>query len=210
MLIPMFFLIGVWGHGRRIYAAVKFFLFTLAGSLLMLVAILALYLLHGGQTGDYTFALAALQADQPLPRSPGGSSPPSSPPSRSRCRWCRSTPGSPTPTPRRPPPVRSILAGLLLKTGVYGLLRFAFPLFPGPTTATLPVLGALALIGIFYAAWIATARTTPSGWSPTPRSPISASSSSASPPGTPPPFPAASCRWSTTASPPARCSPWSG
>ena len=60
MLIPMFFLIGIWGHGRKIYSAVKFFIFTLAGSLLMLLAIIGIYLIHGSQTGIYTFNLNAL------------------------------------------------------------------------------------------------------------------------------------------------------
>jgi NADH-quinone oxidoreductase subunit M len=60
MLIPMFLLINIWGHERRHYAAIKFFLFTLAGSLLMLLGIIALYLIHGAQHGVYTFALAEL------------------------------------------------------------------------------------------------------------------------------------------------------
>ncbi len=155
MLIPMFFLIGVWGHGRRIYAAVKFFLFTLAGSLLMLVAILALYFVHGGQSGDYTFALAALKGT-----ALGG-----------RMEWwlfgaflaafAVKVPLVPVHTwlpdahTEAPTAGSVILAGLLLKTGVYGLLRFAFPLFPAATAASLPWLGGLALAGIFYGAWIA-------------------------------------------------------
>ncbi len=52
MLIPMFFLIGIWGHGRKIYSAIKFFVFTLVGSLLMLLAIIGIYLIHGRETGD--------------------------------------------------------------------------------------------------------------------------------------------------------------
>ena len=158
MLIPMFFLIGVWGHERRLYAAIKFFLYTLAGSLLMLVALLALYLLHGEQTGLYSFALADLLKTE-LTTAQG---------------WLLfagfmlafaiKTPLIPFHTwlpdaHTEAPTAGSVdLAGLLLKTGVYGLLRIAFPLFPGPTAAFLPILGALAVGGIFYGAWIATAQ----------------------------------------------------
>ena len=155
MLIPMFFLIGVWGHGRRIYAAIKFFLFTLAGSLLMLVAILVLYFVHGGQSGDYTFALGALQAtrlDGSLPYWLYGAF---------LAAFAVKVPLVPVHTwlpdahTEAPTAGSVILAGLLLKTGVYGLLRFAFPLFPEAAAASLPWLGALGLAGIFYAAWIA-------------------------------------------------------
>src|SRR5690349_11523487 len=62
MLIPMYFLIGVWGGERRIYAAMKFVLYTMAGSVLMLVAIIALYFLHGNATGTYTFSYPDIQA----------------------------------------------------------------------------------------------------------------------------------------------------
>jgi len=158
MLIPMFFLIGVWGHERRLYAAVKFFLFTLAGSLLMLLAIITLYLLHGQQTGHYTFALSAL-VHTTLPAS---------------LSWwlygaffaafAVKVPLVPVHTwlpdahTEAPTAGSVILAGILLKTGVYGLLRFGFPLFPGPAKASLPILAGLALVGIFYAAWIAYAQ----------------------------------------------------
>ncbi|PLX84259.1 MAG: NADH-quinone oxidoreductase subunit M [Desulfuromonas sp.] len=155
MLIPMFLLIGIWGHERRLYAAVKFFLFTLAGSLLMLLAILGLYVLHGRQTGDWTFALAALQETAV----PAGLAP-----------WmfgafllafAVKVPLVPVHTwlpdahTEAPTAGSVILAGLLLKTGVYGLLRFGFPLFPEVALTSLPLLALLALIGIFYAAWIA-------------------------------------------------------
>jgi len=155
MLIPMFFLIGVWGHGRRIYAAVKFFLFTLAGSLLMLLAILALYVLHGRQTGDYTFALAALQqTDVPATLAPWlyGAF---------LLAFAVKVPLVPVHTwlpdahTEAPTAGSVILAGLLLKTGVYGLLRFGLPLFPEVARASLPFLAALALLGIFHAAWVA-------------------------------------------------------
>ncbi|BCR03378.1 NADH dehydrogenase subunit M [Desulfuromonas versatilis] len=154
MLIPMFFLIGVWGHGRRVYAAVKFFLFTLAGSLLMLVAIIGLYLLHGRQTGDYTFALEALKATNCGALEP----------------WLYAgfMIGFLVKVPVVPlhtwlPDAHTVapgagsldLAGLLLKTGVFGILRFAFPLFPASAAASLPALAVLALVGLFYAAWCA-------------------------------------------------------
>lgn len=159
MLIPMFFLIGVWGYQRRVYAAVKFFLFTLAGSLCLLLAVISLYLLHGEQTGVYTFALEALQKTQltstqemlfylcfmaafavKVPLFPFHS-------------WL--------PDAHTEAPVAGSvdLASLLLKTGVYGMIRFAFPLFPKAAEQSLPVLAVLALIGLFYAAWIAYLQT---------------------------------------------------
>lgn len=155
MLIPMFFLIGVWGHERRIYAAVKFFLFTLAGSLLMLLAIIGLHLLHTAGGGAPSFALEALRGTSmsttvefwlygafllafiiKVPLVPVHT-------------WL------PDAHTEAPTAGSVILAGLLLKTGVYGLLRFGFPLFPAAALASLPWLALLALIGIFYAAWIA-------------------------------------------------------
>lgn len=155
MLIPMFFLVGVWGHERRIYAAVKFFLFTLAGSLLMLLAILGLYFMHGAQTGQYSFALSALQNTAF---------------SGSAQYWLYGAfllafavkvPLVPVHTwlpdahTEAPTAGSVILAGLLLKTGVYGLIRFGFPLFPQAARDSLPLLAVLALAGIFYGAWIA-------------------------------------------------------
>ncbi len=158
MLIPMLFLIGVWGHGRRVYAAVKFFLFTLAGSLLMLLAILGLYLLHGQQTGDYTFALQALKGTDCGPWEP----------------WLYAgfliaflvkVPVVPLHTwlpdaHTVAPGAGSLdLAGLLLKTGVFGILRFAFPLFPASAAASLPLLAILGLVGLFWGAWCAYLQT---------------------------------------------------
>lgn len=155
MLVPMFFLIGVWGHEHRLYAAVKFFLFTLAGSLLMLVALLALYLLHGEQTGVYTFALEQLARTEiavnhgwwlyaafllafaiKIPLFPFHT-------------WL--------PDAHTEAPVAGSvdLAGLLLKTGVFGLVRIGFTLFPTQARASLPLIATLALIGLFHAAWVA-------------------------------------------------------
>jgi len=158
MLIPMLFLIGIWGHGERIYAAVKFFLFTLGGSLLMLLAIIGLYLLHGQQSGDYTFALDALRQTDcgaweawlyagfmigflvKVPVVPLHT-------------WL---PDAHTVAPA----AGSLdLAGLLLKTGVFGILRFAFPLFPATAAASLPLIAGLALVGLFWTAWCAYLQT---------------------------------------------------
>ena len=159
MIIPMFFLIGVWGHGRRVYAAVKFFLYTMSGSLLMLVAIIALYLMHAEQTGTYTFALEALHNTD----IPSGAAP-----------WLYAAfliafaikvPLVPFHTwlpdaHTEAPTAGSLdLAGLLLKTGLYGLIRIAFPLFPEMAAASFPLLAVLALTGIFYGAWIAYAQS---------------------------------------------------
>jgi len=69
-IIPMFFLIGIWGHEERVYATVKFILFTFSGSLFMLIALIGLYLTHGSQTGQYTFSLYELM-ETPLPGSIG-------------------------------------------------------------------------------------------------------------------------------------------
>ncbi len=159
MLIPMLFLIGVWGHGNRVYAALKFFFFTLAGSLCLLLSIISLYLIHGEQTGVYSFAFETLMQTQlssgvemllyigfllafvvKVPLFPFHT-------------WL---PDAHTEAPA----AGSVdLAGLLLKTGIYGLIRFAFPLFPSAAQQSLPFLAVLALIGIFYAAWIAYAQT---------------------------------------------------
>jgi NADH-quinone oxidoreductase subunit M len=101
VLIPMFLIIGVWGGARRVYAAYKFFLYTLLGSVLMLLAIL--YLWREAGTTDIPPCTATPSR---LPRRHGSSSP-SWPPSRSRCRCGRSTPGCPTRTWKRRPPAPS-------------------------------------------------------------------------------------------------------
>ena len=159
MLIPMFFLIGIWGHGRRIYSAVKFFLYTMTGSLLMLLAIIGIYLHHGSATGVYSFALADL-AGTPLPATTG--------------YWLYGAfllafaikfplvplhtwlPDAHTDAPTAG---SVILAGLLLKTGAYGLIRFGYPLFPAAAATLTPLLVVLAVTGILYASWIAYAQS---------------------------------------------------
>jgi len=158
MLIPMFFLIGVWGHGRRVYSAVKFLIYTISGSLLMLLAIIGLYVIHGRQTGQYTFALDALTGTQVSP-------------TVGLWLFAAFLIGFAVKVPLFPlhswlpdahtdaPTAGSvILAGILLKTGTYGLLRFGFPLFPQAAAVFLPVIFSVCLIGLFYASWIAYAQ----------------------------------------------------
>ena len=158
MLIPLFFLIGIWGQRGGIAAAMKFFLFSLAGSLLMLLAIITLYVLHGQQSGDYSFALAALQHTN----LPTGLEPwlfaafalaflikvPLVP----LHSWQADTYSA------APAACSLLLAGVLAKTGIYGLVRFAIPLFPETARAALPLLATLALAGILYGGWIASSQ----------------------------------------------------
>jgi len=157
MLIPMYFIIGVWGGADRIYAAVKFVLYTMVGSLLMLVAILALYYQHGGVTGTYTFDLPTLARHVLAP-------------GRTQnlmflafaLAFAIKVPLFPFHTwlpdahVEAPTPGSVILAGVLLKMGTYGFLRFCLPLFPDATITFTPLVFALALIGIVYGAWVST------------------------------------------------------
>ena len=151
MLIPMYFLIGVWGGQRRVYAAIKFFIFTMAGSLLMLVAILvvaynggswdfslktALTQSYGRTTEIWLFAAFALAFAIKVPMFPVHT-------------WL------PDAHVEAPTAGSVILAGVLLKLGVYGFIRFAFPMFPTAAVASLPVLGWLAIAGIIYGALVA-------------------------------------------------------
>ena len=109
MLVPMYFLIAGWGSSNRRYAAMKFFIYTAAGSAFLLAALLVLAFLHQADTGVLTFDYRALAAlGRALASRPSaGCSSASWPRSRSRRRSCRSTRGSPTCTPRRRPPARS-------------------------------------------------------------------------------------------------------
>lgn len=153
MLLPMVFLLGVWGEsgGRR--AAVRFFLYTLAGSLAMLIAMIVLYLLHAGQSGVPSFALADLaQTRLTLTQEYllfGGF----------MLAFVIKAPLVPFHTWQpealsESPAAGSVdVTGLLLKTGIYGMIRFAFPLFPNAARECLPLLAGLALFGLFYAAW---------------------------------------------------------
>lgn len=155
MLLPMVFLIGIWGEEGRRRAAVRFFLYTLAGSLAMLVAMLALFLLHFEQSGTASFALADLmQTRLTLTQEYllfGGF----------MLAFAIKAPLVPFHTWQpdalsEAPATGSVdVTGLLLKTGIYGMIRFAFPLFPHAAQNSLPFLAAFALFGLFYAAWSA-------------------------------------------------------
>ena len=155
MLIPMYFLIGVWGYDRRIYAAVKFILYTMAGSVLMLIAIIWIAYHHQSAVGVPSFDLVDLVAlDIPaalqtwlflafavafaikVPLFPFHT-------------WL------PDAHVEAPTAGSVILAGVLLKMGTYGLLRFAFPLFPEAAMAFAPYLAILAIVGIVYGALVA-------------------------------------------------------
>src|SRR5882672_2412471 len=153
-LVPMFFLIGIWGGERRIYAAIKFFIYTNVGSLLMLVGIIALYYLYG--TFDYTTILAAMNGGQII---------------GDRAQFwlflafafafCIKVPLFPLHTwlpdahTEAPTAGSVILAGVLLKMGTYGLLRFNLGLFPDMARKFAPVMITLAVIGIIYGALVA-------------------------------------------------------
>ena len=155
MLIPMYFLIGIWGYDRRIYAAVKFLLYTMAGSVLMLLAIIGLAYLHSTTNGVYTFDLLKLYALNV--------------PDRLQfwfflafaLAFAIKVPLFPFHTwlpdahVQAPTAGSVILAGVLLKMGTYGFVRFAFPLFPHAAVAFAPALGALAVVGIIYGALVA-------------------------------------------------------
>jgi NADH-quinone oxidoreductase subunit M len=155
MLVPMYFLIGIWGYDERIYAAIKFMLYTMLGSVLMLVAIIGLAYLHSVATGSYSFDLLKLYALEIAPE---------------RQFWfflafalafAIKVPLFPFHTwlpdahVQAPTAGSVILAGVLLKMGTYGLVRFAFPLFPIAAAYFAPWLALLAVIGIIYGALVA-------------------------------------------------------
>jgi len=155
MLIPMYFLIGIWGHDRRIYAAVKFVLYTMAGSILMLVGILWLYNATG--TFDLPSIQAALQNGAlVLPRS-----------TETLLflaffvAFAIKVPLFPFHTwlpdahVEAPTAGSVILAGILLKMGTYGMIRFCLPLFPGAARRFAAPIAVLAIIGIIYGALVA-------------------------------------------------------
>ncbi len=159
MLVPMYFLIAIWGHERRIYAAVKFFIFTQLSGLLMLISILTLYFIHHSETGVYTFEYKDLLGTTltphmamllmlgffvafavKLPMFPFHT-------------WL------PDAHTEAPTAGSVILAGLLLKTGAYGMLRFVVPLFPGAAHQFAPIAMILGVIGIVYGSILAFAQT---------------------------------------------------
>ena len=159
VLIPMYLLIGVWGGPRRVYAAVKFILYTVVGSLLMLVGILYLYFAYHAAFGEYTFDLIRLY-DTPLVRSAqlwlfGAFA----------LAFAIKVPMFPFHTwlpdahVEAPTAGSVILAAVLLKMGTYGFFRFAMPLFPEGALAFAPWIIALAVIGIIYGALVAMVQT---------------------------------------------------
>ena len=162
MLIPMYFIIGIWGGQDRVYAAVKFFLFTLFGSLLMLVAILALGVYASTLPGGY-FTTNLLQLYGVAPRM-----------ALTLQTWmflaftlsfAIKVPLFPLHTwlpdahVQAPTAGSVLLAGVLLKMGTYGLIRFCLPLFPHAAFKFVPLLGVLAVIGIVYGALVAMVQT---------------------------------------------------
>ncbi|MFQ5559174.1 MAG: NADH-quinone oxidoreductase subunit M [Nitrospinota bacterium] len=155
MLIPMYLMIGVWGGPRRIYATVKFFIYTMAGSALLLIAILYLYFALHDQTGVFTFEISQyyglglphfvqfwlflgffLAFAIKVPLFPFHT-------------WL------PDAHVEAPTVGSVILAGVLLKMGTYGMLRFSLPLFPEATVDFSPWICTLAVIGIIYGALVA-------------------------------------------------------
>ncbi len=154
MLVPMYFLIGVWGGPRRIYAAIKFILYTMTGSVLMLLAILGLYFLHGAETGSYTFDYPALLGLSLAPATQGWLF------AAFALAFAIKVPLFPFHTwlpdahVEAPTAGSVILAGVLLKMGTYGFLRFCLPLFPQASVAFLIPVFVLAIIGIIYGAWV--------------------------------------------------------
>ncbi len=154
VLVPMYFLIGGWGHGQRAYAAMKFFLFTMFGSALMLVATLSLAFLHASATGgDLTFDLVEIAESQSL--------------ATNTARWlflafalafAVKVPlvGLHTWLPdahtNAPTAGSVILAAVMLKLGTYGLIRFGLYLFPDASVYFAPLLMTLGVIGIIYGA----------------------------------------------------------
>jgi NADH-quinone oxidoreductase subunit M len=159
MLIPMYLLIGIWGGPRRVYAAIKFVLYTIVGSLLMLVAILYLYFAHHAQTGMYTFDLLRLYGTELTGSQQGLLF------AAFALAFAIKVPVFPLHTwlpdahVEAPTAGSVILAGVLLKLGTYGLLRFALPLFPAAAHAAQPLFLVLAVIGIVYGALVAMVQT---------------------------------------------------
>jgi len=160
MLIPMYFLIALWGGPGRAPAAMKFLLYTMAGSALMLLALVAVYLAGERVAGRYTFDLPALLA---RPLGLGG-------PSETvlflafAAAFAIKMPVWPLHTwlpdayAEAPPVVTMLLASVMAKAGAYGLLRFCLPLFPEAMRAFGPLLSVLAVIGILYGGAVAWAQ----------------------------------------------------
>jgi NADH-quinone oxidoreductase subunit M len=165
MLVPMYFLIGVWGSDRRLYSAIKFFLYTLFGSVVMLLGILAVYFYAAGQTGTYTFDVLELMRvaypSAPVISLLGVSL------SFQDLVWLSFALSFAIKVPMFPfhtwlpdahtdaPTAGSvILAGVLLKMGTYGFLRFNLPMFPEASKHFVPLVFVLAIIAIVYGAMV--------------------------------------------------------
>ena len=155
MLIPMYLIIGVWGGERRIYAAVKFFLYTAVGSLLMLVCIIGLVYFHHDATGRMTFDLLQLYGTH-IPRNYEIAFF-----AAFALAFAIKVPMFPLHTwlpdahVEAPTAGSVILAGILLKMGTYGFFRFAMPLFPEGSAFFAPLIIILSIIGIIYGALVA-------------------------------------------------------
>ncbi len=155
MLVPMYLLIAIWGHEQRSYASMKFFLFTQFSGLLMLFSIVVLVQINQSTTGQYSFSYFDLLGTQIDP---------------DIALWVMlgffvaftvKLPAFPFHTwlpdahTQAPTAGSVILAGILLKTGAYGLLRFAIPLFPEASMGFAPVAMAMGVIGVVYGAFLA-------------------------------------------------------
>jgi NADH-quinone oxidoreductase subunit M len=159
MLVPMYFLIGIWGGGRRLYSAIKFFIYTLVGSVVMLLGILALYFFNHSVSGLYTFDITKLHAltvpfdiqkwvflafflgfAVKVPMFPFHT-------------WL---PDAHTDAPTAG---SVILAAVLLKMGTYGFIRFSLPILPDASRYFVPLIVGLSIVGIIYGALVALAQT---------------------------------------------------
>ena len=159
MLIPMYFIIGIWGGDRRLYASIKFVLYTMVGSLLMIVAILYLYVRHHDATQAWSFDYTALSHLVLSPRE------------QLYCfaafalAFCIKVPLFPLHTwlpdahVEAPTAGSVVLAAVMLKFGTYGLLRYAIPFFPAGMAKAAPLLAVLSVVGIVYGSLVAFAQT---------------------------------------------------